>query len=425
MEQATFDLIGEPTEPLEFGSSIEVATTQGSPDQSRLSCKDAAEKSVRTDESATTATTESKPYGMATADTQADAEAEPEPEPEPEPAPASNQATDDLAPTTDAPFSPIEIKSAHTYSIVMGRMVYGEYEQLSVAEVFRCMNGEISLDLDSRYLDDPRVLHSSIIACRRRDKFQILNRSQASDEFHRVPLHRDDRISVFTVHRAEDVKALTLALEPYYLAQWGREPNDAIPFLRLCFVDHTCEDATAVENAKIFRQWAGRSSKPFSLDEVIDRFGFHSKRRSKFKALKLDSGLTHKRDSAEPKATDICLATQQKKLTRFLNNTHFNPAASLWNLGVSALAELSNGTNQLPRDWRIVLATIAAHQRTPRDPNARFTNQATVDREVHALVLGFSKKIMAELNVDISCDMVQAKAKLLLASVKESDNADK
>jgi len=424
MEQATFDLLGEPTEPtepVEFGSTIEVTTTQGPPDESQLSCKDAAEKSARTDESATKATSQSKPYEMAAGDAQAEAEAEPEPAPTPE----SNQVPEDLPSTTDAPLSPSDVKTSHTYSIVMGRMVPGDYEQLSVAEVFRCMNGEISLDLDSRYLDDPRILHSSIIACRRRDKFQILNRSATTDEFNRVPLHRDDRISVFTVHRAEDVKALTLSLEPYYLAQWGREPEDAQAFLRLCFVDQACEDATAVENAKIFRQWAGPSSKPFSLDDVIDRFGFHSKRRSKFKALKLDSGLTHKRDSAEPKATDICLETQQKKLTRFLNNTHFNPASSLWNLGVSALNKLTNGPNTLPTDWRIVVAAVAAHQRTPRDPSTRFTHQASVDREVHVLVSGFSKWMMSELEIDISNEAVQAKAQILLASVEENDNEDK
>jgi len=315
---------------------------------------------------------------------------------------------------------PERTESTPSYCLVFQRTVVGTYEQLSLAETFRCLNDEIVLDLDARFLDEPRLIHSTILAYRRRGNLIILNCSETISAFKRVPLHRDDKINVFVVQKAEDIKALQLSIEAFYSAQWGRQTDDATAFLKLCFATKDSTETQAYENAKFFREWAGPSSRAFALDDVITRFGFHPKRKSKFKALKVCAGLTHKREQPEQTVVDTSLEVQQKKLVRFLQNANFNPAPTLWTLGITELQQTYTSYANVTTDWSLVVAVIAAHQKSPKDPSTRFTKQCSTERDVKTLVSGFCKWAKSELEVALNDDATLTKAKLLLASVKEA-----
>ena len=301
----------------------------------------------------------------------------------------------------------------------MGRSLKGTYTALPCPIAFENFAALERIDFRQSLNEEPTQHLTPIIGhYDRKGGFQIVNPSETLHALDGTRMTPTDHIWVLVLRDRAAINALKLAAEPFFIAMTGREPMDAAPFLRLCFTDEQCSDPSGLEQAKLFRQWCGPSSKAYSLNTVIEKFGFHPKRAAKFREIKLREGLTHaqpNKQSDKPK-TPVKLATQQNRLRRFLKTREFKSTAYIWGRSCKQQNHKHPELDQLPDDFRLICAMAAAASKKLRNPCRTLAAQCDVEIQSIDIVADVINTLKAA-DIDPSAVETQQAAKILLASI--------
>ena len=222
------------------------------------------------------------------------------------------------------------------FSVILHTLVEGVGREFTAAEVLRTLPPTRDIDLATRVADTPAVIHTvGVGEIDKRGQLILFNADELAQQLRFIPLNVEDQLTIFLPSQPGDRHVLRFALAPYWRAIQGRGRTDAAEFVQLCFVSSKSPKQAKLNEARAFRSWSKRNSKPFTKDELFSRFPFPHSRWSNFRVLKGELQL------CTPKA-DISTDEANEPTALAHDGTQRAETSSI------ARSNTSNMTDQLP-----------------------------------------------------------------------------